>query len=214
MRFRMRILFPSQLCMFVATLAVIMVSVGCESGESEELLLKILIESKAPTPETEMGEPEIHRTAEDINLLINGGLEEWIWIAYPLDMPEGWFCHNNTNVRKEHTKLYEGSYSAKMQAQEKGNSAILDQRISVFPGQKIRIRFHYYVEQWKSKGARTYCYFRTGAAENYNISADELRSFYGKGHILCDSWRRKGTYLFSPRFRCLANLRRNYRGPS
>lgn len=36
------------------------------------------------------------------------------------------------------------------------------------------------MEQWKSKGARTYCYFRTDAAETYNISADELQAFYGK----------------------------------
>ena len=120
------------------------------------------------------------------NLLENGGLEEWNMLFTSYGMPTGWLCHNNTNVRQNHKIVYEGSYSAKMQAQEKGKSAILDQLIAVYPGQKIRIRFHFYVEQWKSKGARTYCYFRTAAAEKYNISADDLQSFYDKAtyHVI------------------------------
>ena len=119
-------------------------------------------------------------TAEEENLLANGGLEEWLWITYPLDMPKGWVLHNNDNVKKEHSIVCEGNYSAKMQSQEKGSTARIDQRIAVSPGQKIRIRFSYYVEKWKSKGARTYCYFRTDAAEKYNIPVDELQAFYGK----------------------------------
>lgn len=55
---------------------------------------------------------------KEVNMLVNGGLEEWLWIAYPLDMPEGWFCHNNTNVKKENKIVCEGNYSAKMQSQE------------------------------------------------------------------------------------------------
>ena len=118
--------------------------------------------------------------AEEVNLLENGGLEEWLSLTYPYDMPKGWFCHNNTNVRKEKKIVCKGMFSAKMQSEEKGSTARIDQRIAVTPGQRIRIRFSYYVEQWKSKGARTYCYFRTDAAEAYNISADELQAFYGK----------------------------------
>ena len=117
---------------------------------------------------------------EEVNLLENGGLEEWIPLTYPFDMPKGWFCHNNTNVKKDTKIVCEGRFSAKMQSQEKGSTARIDQRIAVNPGQKIRIRFRYYVEQWKTKGARTYCYFRTDAAEKYDISADDLQAFYGK----------------------------------
>jgi len=121
---------------------------------------------------------------EEVNLMENGGLEEWIPLT-SLDMPKGWFCHNNTNVKKEKKIVCEGKFSAKMQA-EKGSTARIDQRIAVSPGQKIRIRFSYYVEQWKSQGARTYCYFRTDAAEKYNISSDELQAFYGNDqyHII------------------------------
>ena len=122
-----------------------------------------------------------NNTANGENMLVNGGLEEWandFWTPY--DFIKGWFCHNNTNVKKESDIVCEGKYSAMMQSKKTGSTARIDQRIAVSPGQKIRIRFSYYVEQWKSKGARTYCYFRTDAAETYNISADELQAFYGK----------------------------------
>ena len=115
----------------------------------------------------------------EVNLLENGGLEEWYMFPSSYDNPKGWFCHNNINVKRERHTVIEGNYSAKMQSQEKESTARIDQRIEVSPGHKIRIRFSYYVEQWKSKGARTYCYFRTDAAEKYNISADELKAFYG-----------------------------------
>ena len=114
---------------------------------------------------------------EGQNLLENGGLEEWIpLISY--DMPVNWLAHNNYNVRKNRNVVFEGNYSAKMQSKETGSTATIDQRIPVKSGSSIRIRFHYYVEQWKDKGARTYCYFRTRAAEVSTIPADELKSFY------------------------------------
>ena len=116
---------------------------------------------------------------EEVNLLENGGLEEWTTETIaPYDFIKGWFYHYNNNVKKEKQIVSEGKYSAKMQSQESGSTARIDQGIAVTPGQKIRIRFRYYVEQWKSKGARTYCYFRTAPAEAYNISADELHTFY------------------------------------
>ena len=116
----------------------------------------------------------------EVNLLENGGLEEWSNVFWsPYDFIEGWFCHNNDNVKKESKIVIEGKSSAKMQSQKTSSTARIDQRIAVSPGHKIRIRFSYYVGQWKSKGARTYCYFRTEAAEKYNISADELKTFYG-----------------------------------
>ena len=111
------------------------------------------------------------------NMLVNGGLEKWVF-SNSYDMPEGWFCHNNYNVRKNYEVVYEGKTSAKMQSREAGATARIDQRIGVVPSHKIRIRFHYYVEQWKSKGARMYCYFRTASAEQYNIPVDELKAFY------------------------------------
>lgn len=175
---KLRVL-TSRLSIYVVTFAAIMFF-SCDTEESTELLQNTSPESQAPSPEGEKGISDSRSDSDGVNLLINGGLEEWNIFPMSYDMPNGWFCHNNTNVRKEHTKVYEGYYSAKMQAQEKGKSAIIDQRIAVYPDQKIRIRFHYYVEQWKSKGARTYCYFRTDAAETYNISTDELQAFYGK----------------------------------
>ena len=117
---------------------------------------------------------------EDQNLLQNGGLEKWSWIAYPYDVPERWSYYTDGNIKKNREVVYEGQYSAKMQSIEKGNTARIEQKIEVSPGHQLRIRFHYYVEQWKSKGARTYCYFRTESAEKYTISADDLQAFYGK----------------------------------
>lgn len=116
---------------------------------------------------------------EGENLLENGGLEKWLLFA-PNNMPEYWLCHNNTNVEKNWKVVFEGKYSAKMQSKEKGSTATIDQCVPVEPCSKIRIRFHYYVEQWKDKGARTYCYFRTRSAEVSTISADELKAFYDK----------------------------------
>ena len=116
---------------------------------------------------------------EGQNILKNGGLE--IWRAFTLyDMPDNWLCHNNNNVTKEYKIVYEGRCSAKMQSKETGSTATVNQNVPVESGSMIRIRFHYYVEQWKSNGARTYCYFRTRAAESSTISADELKAFYDK----------------------------------
>lgn len=115
---------------------------------------------------------------EGPNLLTNGGLEKWMTHYY--DMPSGWFCHNNSNVKKDWKIVCEGKYSARMSSFEKGSTATIDQRVPVIPGGKIRIRFCYYVEQWKANGARTYCYFRTESAEKYNIPNSELNTLYDK----------------------------------
>lgn len=116
------------------------------------------------------------------NLLLNGGLEQWVdpLMVAPYDVPEHWFIHNNLNVRKNNTIVSEGIFSAKMESLETGSTARVDQRVPVTPRSRIRIRFSYYVEQWKSRGARTYCYFRTRAAEASNISAEDLKEFYGQ----------------------------------
>jgi hypothetical protein len=113
---------------------------------------------------------------EGQNLLTNGGLEIWGSAAVP--KPEGWSVSNNGFVRRDSITRIEGAFSAKMKSEESGNTARLEQLIPVTPGQKIRIRFSYYIEQWKSKGARTYCYFRTRKAEASNLSAEELHLFY------------------------------------
>ena len=116
------------------------------------------------------------------NLLLNGGLEQWVdpQMVDPYDIPEHWFHHNNLNVRKNNNIVFEGIYSAKMESLETGSTARVDQRVPVTPGSKIRIRFSYYIEQWKSRGARTYCYFRTGTAEASNIPAVDLKEFFGQ----------------------------------
>ncbi|MBR0036420.1 MAG: hypothetical protein IJP70_02130 [Bacteroidales bacterium] len=116
--------------------------------------------------------------AEAENLLINGGMENWFLFTY--EILDAWLCHNNYNVKRESKNVYEGHYSTKMQSKESGSTATVDQCIPVEPNGKIRIRFHYYVEQWKANGARTYCYFRTRSTESSTISADELKSFYDK----------------------------------
>lgn len=116
---------------------------------------------------------------EGKNLLKNGGLEDWLFFA-PNDMPEYWLHHNNNNVEKNWKVVSEGKYSAKMQSKKTGSTATIDQNVPVEPRSMIRIRFHYYVEQWKDKGARTYCYFRTRSTESSTISVDELKAFYDK----------------------------------
>ena len=120
-----------------------------------------------------------------MNLLKNGGLEEWESFWTP-EMPKYWSLPSNNYVKRNKLNHCEGEYSAKMESEESGKTARLEQRIEVIPGQYINIRFCYGMTKWKSKGARTYCYFRTYAAEKYNLSAEELRSFYGdeKYHII------------------------------
>lgn len=111
------------------------------------------------------------------NLLKNGGLEEWEGFWTP-DMPKGWSLPSNDYVKRNYSAVYEGKCSAIMRSLEKGKTARLEQAIPVTPQQKIRIRFHYAVTQWKDKGARTFCYFRTRAAEASSISAGVLQLFY------------------------------------
>lgn len=111
------------------------------------------------------------------NLLKNGSFEKWILFSQ-YDIPDGWLCHNNKNATKDMHTVFDGHYSVKMCSRESGKTATVDQVVPVTAGHKIRIYFHYYVEQWKSSGARCYCYFRTMAAEKYNIPADVLRQFY------------------------------------
>ena len=160
----------------VMSVLILLGLTSCVGKGDDEIVEEQIIDLKSDD-ETRSGQSQSEPSG--VNLLENGGLEIWN-IVSSNHMPDGWFCHNNSNVKRNHSIVYEGTFSAKMEAQEKGNSAIIDQRIAVSPGHKIRILFRYYVEQWKTNGARTYCYFRTDAAEKYNISADELKTFYGK----------------------------------
>ena len=86
------------------------------------------------------------------NLLQNGGLEKWVvdLPAFYYDIPEGWNVHNNSNVQKNENIVLKGDFSARMKSVESGSTARLDQDISVTYGKKIRIKFNYYVENWKS----------------------------------------------------------------
>lgn len=115
-----------------------------------------------------------------LNLLKNGGLEEWNIFPLQYDMPQFWLCHNNNNVKCNYKIVYEGNFSAKMESHEKGSTARVNQVIPINPSSKIRIRFKFYIEQWKAKGARTYGYFRTESAEKYTIPTDYLKDFYNE----------------------------------
>lgn len=113
------------------------------------------------------------------NILKNGGLEKWnSLLSNYYDIPTDWGCHNNSNVKKNMKIVCEGNYSARMSSLKTGSTARIDQNVPVTPESKIRICFKYYVEQWKTNGARTYCYFRTRSAESSNISINELKEFY------------------------------------
>lgn len=135
-------------------------------------------DSELSDDEDEEDNPSVSYHEGD-NLLENGGMEKWCSFTL-YDSPEGWSFNNNNNFEKNWKVVFEGKYSGKMQSKEKGSTTTIKQSVPVEPGSKIRIRFHYYVEQWKDKGARTYCYFRTRSAEVSTISIEELRSFYDK----------------------------------
>lgn len=113
------------------------------------------------------------------NLLKNGSLEHWTF-SMTYDILDGWYYHNNYNMREEGHIVDHGKKSARLSSREKGATAIIDQCVSLNSSTKIRIRFRYYVEKWKDKGARLYCYFRTAETEAYTISNDELKDFYDK----------------------------------
>ena len=150
--------------------------ISCSSEEYDEIIDKIESEINISN-----NSKEPSQNNNDIqNLLTNGGLEEWSYIWTTPEMPVGWSLPHNDYVKCSNTIVYREKYSAKMQSKETGNTARLEQMIQVTPHEKIRILFHYYVEQWKSKGARTYCYFRTREAQASNLSVDELEAFYDK----------------------------------
>lgn len=112
------------------------------------------------------------------NLILNNGVEKWEMDL--CEYPENWLLpHGYCNkVTRNNSIVFEGKYSAKMKSPESGVTARIAQLIKVTPGCKIRIRFNYYVEKWKSNGARTYCYFRTGPQGSVSISIAGLRSIY------------------------------------
>ena len=164
---------------FLFTLTILSIFIGCTTEEFDELVDEESSEAHLSTNTDSLATVHSRSAVSEQNLLTNGGLEEWSSFWTP-EMPKGWSLPSNEYVKQNRTIIYEGSSSAKMQSLETGNTARLEQKVQVSPHNKIRIRFHYYVEQWKSKGARTYCYFRTREAEASNLSSEELESFYGK----------------------------------
>lgn len=164
------------ICLFL----ILAMHTGCNYDEHYEILDEI--EGDAAVSLNNNSENGNQRRVEnnEQNLLTNGGLENWTHYPSVDTWPTGWSPPHNGYVEQDRTIVYEGGSSARMQSQETGNTARLEQLIQVYPHEMIRIRFHFYVEQWKSKGARTYCYFRTRAAEASNIPTDELESFYDK----------------------------------
>lgn len=163
--------------------------ISCGTDNSDELKPQdTTTQEETEREETERDNDKDDNTPDDAeeaiesqNLLTNGNLEVWKGTAMGVrNWATGWSMPNNEYVNRDNKIVYEGSYSAKLQSLEKGVTARIEQKISVNPGCKIRIIFHYYISQWQSKGARTYCYLRTASAEKYNISADDLKSFYGE----------------------------------
>ncbi|MBR5802752.1 MAG: hypothetical protein IKY31_00180 [Bacteroidaceae bacterium] len=153
--------------------------VNCNTDEID----KIVEDAIDDTVEPNWKNPTICDTTcckeENVNLLKNGGLERWQ--TFPFLQATDWLLFDDdVKVQMNRNIVYEEKFSAKMQSREIGSTARIDQLISVYPKQKIRIRFKYYVEQWKPKGARTYCYFRTERAEKYTLSIDELEDIYDK----------------------------------
>ena len=146
--------------------------VGCEKQKYEDFV------EPEPDPINIIPYPdEDNNIDEGQNLLVNGGLEEWESLWLP-EMPKGWSIPSNTYVKRDYSVHFEGKCCAKMQSLEKGKTARLEQKIQVTPNRRIRIRFHYAITQWKDKGARTYCYFRTRSAESSTISSEALNYFY------------------------------------
>ena len=157
---------------YLSLICLLILLAGCEKQKYEDFVEP----DPYPTNIISLSD-EDDSVDEGQNLLLNGGLEEWTPFT-PYDIPSNWLCHNNYNVKREHKIVCEGHYSAKMQSPEKGTTARIDQVVPVTPNKKIRIRFHYAITQWKDKGARTYCYFRTRSAESSTISAEALNFFY------------------------------------
>ena len=158
-------------CKSLPLICLLILLVGCEKQKYEDFV------EPEPGPINIIPYPdEDNNIDEGQNLLINGGLENWT--LSPYNMPNYWLCHNNYNVKRDYKVVCEGRYSAKMQSLEKGSTARIDQVVPVTPNRKIRIRFHYAITQWKDKGARTFCYFRTRSAESSTISAEALNYFY------------------------------------
>lgn len=157
---------------FFHILIIFLFFVGCTRDENAILTREPTIDSVVSSPNSNID----WITGE--NLLLNNGVE--IWNILGCVSPTDWLPpHGDCNkVTRNWNVVYEGRYSAKMKALEKGVSARIAQLVKITPGCKIRIRFNYYVEQWKTNGARTYCYFRTGPAENTSMSIADLRSIY------------------------------------
>lgn len=155
-------------------------SICCSSDDYMDLSEGLNAEShSSPNSSIESQEAFLSESYKQNNMLTNGGLEEWTSLWIP-EMPKKWSLPSNEYVKCNNRVVYEGNFSAKMQSEEKGNTARLEQKVQVTPHAKIRICFRYYVEQWKAKGARVYCYFRTREAEASSIPADDLEVFYGK----------------------------------
>lgn len=162
---------------------MIFLCVCCGTDENEEL--KPQENTIQNETERDKGNGNTSDDAEEKiegpNLLTNGNFEKWGAIIWGYEnWPSGWSQPDNDYSEKDKSIVYEGVYSVKLQSLEKGKTARVEQKIQVSPVSKIRIIFHYYISQWKSNGARTYCYFRTASAEKYNISTDALKSFYGE----------------------------------
>lgn len=157
-------------CKILPLVCLLILLVGCEKQKYEDFV------EPEPDPINIISYPDADDIDEGQNLLVNGGLEEWE--SFWLEMPKGWSIPSNTYVKRDYSVHFEGECCAKMQSLEKGKTARLEQKIQVTPNRKIRIRFHYAITQWKDKGARTFCYFRTRSAESSTISAEALNYFY------------------------------------
>lgn len=121
--------------------------------------------TKEEEEETEGEKTEVNPSVK------NGDFERWL-----SEVPYSFF-YNNTSVKRENKIVYAGGFSARMYA-SKGTTAKLYQRIAIASNHRLRIRFHYYIEQWKKNGARMYCYFRTTSTKN--IPNTDLNEIYDK----------------------------------
>ena len=120
-----------------------MACISCTVEDLDDSPEKAETNSQDTTTAENISSSSSRSNAEEQNLLENGGLEEWSSLWTP-EMPKGWSLPSNEYVRQNRTIVYEGNSSAKMQSQESGKTARLEQKIPLSSQDKIRIRFHYY----------------------------------------------------------------------
>jgi len=125
--------------------------------------------------DTTVYEPPVDTTTPNTSeMLVDGSIEVWVNMSGD-PHPVNWSCNE---VEQTAVNVYHGSYAAQLQSSQTGTTANIRQVINTGPSCRIRIRFKYMFSEYKSNGARTYCYLRTGPAESTTISSADMKAFF------------------------------------